>query len=47
MQVEDVNRLLSQYRQMQKMFKQFGGNKGKQSKKMRRMMPPGGFPGLK
>lgn len=46
MQVEDVNRLLSQYRQMQKMFKQFGGNKGKQSKKMRRMMPPGGFPGL-
>lgn len=40
MQVEDVNRLLSQYRQMQKMFKQFGGNKGKQSKKMRRMMPP-------
>ena len=47
MQVEDLNRLLSQYRQMQKMFKQFGGNKGKQSKKMRRMMPPGGFPGLK
>ena len=47
MQVEDVNRLLSQYRQMQKMFKQFGGNKGKQSKKMRRMMPPGGFPGIK
>ena len=47
MQVEDVNRLLSQYRQMQKMFKQFGGNKGKQSKKMRRMMPPGGFPGMK
>lgn len=47
MQVEDVNRLLSQYRQMQKMFKQFGGNKGKQSKKMRRMMPPGGFQGLK
>ena len=47
MQVEDVNRLLSQYRQVQKMFKQFGGNKGKQSKKMRRMMPPGGFQGLK
>ena len=46
MQVEDVNRLLSQYRQMQKMFKQLGGAKG--SKKMRRMMPnmPGGFPGM-
>ncbi|MBR0509123.1 MAG: signal recognition particle protein [Clostridia bacterium] len=44
MQVEDVNRLLSQYKQMQKMFKQFGGGS---KKKMRRMMPnmPGGFPG--
>ncbi|MBQ6420587.1 MAG: signal recognition particle protein [Clostridia bacterium] len=48
MQVEDVNRLLSQYKQMQKMFKQFGGgSKGGSKKKMRRMMPnmPGGFPG--
>ncbi len=27
--VEDVNRLLKQYEQMQKMFKQFGGKKGK------------------
>ena len=35
MQVEDVNRLLSQYRQMQKMFKQFSG---KSSKKMRKRM---------
>lgn len=35
MQVEDVNRLLAQYRQMQKMFKQFNG---KSSKKMRRRM---------
>ena len=35
MQVEDVNRLLAQYRQMQKMFKQFNG---KGSKKMRRKM---------
>ncbi len=35
MQIEDVNRLLSQYRQMQKMFKQFNG---KSSKKMRRRM---------
>ena len=46
MQVEDVNRLLKQYKQMQQMFKQFGGKPGK--KKMRRMMPggmPGGFPG--
>ena len=35
MQVEDVNRLLSQYRQMQNMFKQFNG---KTTKKMRRRM---------
>lgn len=55
MQVEDVNRLLSQYKQMQKMFKQFGAAGGKlNKKKMRRMMPggipgggmPGGFPGF-
>ena len=47
MQVEDVNRLLSQYKQMQKMFKQLNGNKGGMSKKrMRRMMPPGGFGGM-
>lgn len=39
MQVEDVNRLLAQFRQMKKMISQFGGNKGpKMSKKMRRMM---------
>lgn len=40
MQVEDVNRLLAQFKQMQKMVKQFGGGKGgpKMSKKMRRMM---------
>ena len=38
-QVEDVNKLLSQFKQMQKMMKQIGGNKGpKVSKKMRRMM---------
>lgn len=48
MQVEDVNRLLSQYRQMQKLFKQMNGKGG--SKKRRRRMPPmnfnnmGGFP---
>lgn len=41
MQVEDVNRLLKQYRDMQRMFKQFNG-KGMR-KKMRRMgqLPPG------
>ena len=38
-QVEDVNKLLAQFKQMQKMVKQIGGNKGpKVSKKMRRMM---------
>ena len=26
--IEDVNRLLSQFKQMQKMFKQFGGKRG-------------------
>ena len=37
--VEDVNKLLAQFKQMQKMFKQFSGNKGpKVSKKMRRLM---------
>lgn len=39
MQVEDVNKLLAQFRQMKKMISQFGGNKApKMSKKMRRMM---------
>lgn len=49
MKVEDVNRLLNQYRQMQKMYKQFSG-KGSR-KKMRRMQGGmgnmgnfGGFP---
>jgi signal recognition particle subunit SRP54 len=38
--VEDVNKLLAQFKQMQKMMKQFGGGKGgpKVSKKMRRLM---------
>lgn len=50
MQVEDVNKLLAQHRQMQKMFKQFSGKGSK--RKMRRMgmgMPGGmhgGFPGF-
>ena len=44
LQVEDVNKLLSQYRQMQKMFKQFSG---KSSKKMRkRMMNMTGMNGM-
>ena len=37
--VEDVNKLMSQFKQMQKMVKQVGGRKGpKVSKKMRRLM---------
>ena len=39
MQVEDVNKLLAQYKQMKKMLSQFGGKGGpKMSKKMQRMM---------
>lgn len=39
MKVEDVNKLLAQFKQMKKMISQFGGNKGPRvSKKMRRMM---------
>ncbi|MGI6744779.1 MAG: signal recognition particle protein [Acutalibacteraceae bacterium] len=48
MKVEDVNRLLNQYRQMQKVYKQFSGKSSK--KKMRRMQnsmgPMGGFGGF-
>ncbi len=48
MQVEDVNRLLAQYRQMQKMFKQMSGKGGKKKMKRKGMFPggmPSGFPG--
>lgn len=39
MKVEDVNKLLAQFKQMKKVVSQFGGNKGpRMSKKMRRMM---------
>lgn len=39
MQVEDVNKLLSQFKQMKKIIGRFGGKKGpKMNKKMRRMM---------
>ena len=51
MQVEDVNRLLSQYSQMQKMFKQMNGKSSKKMQKRMRNMPGmmngfgnGGFP---
>ena len=40
MQVEDVNRLLNQYRQMQKMFKQM--NSGSMKRKLKRMGITGG-----
>ena len=40
MQVEDVNRLLNQYRQMQKMFKQFNSKGFK--RKMKQMSGFGG-----
>lgn len=43
-QVEDVNRLLAQYKQMKKMFKQFSGKTG--SKKKRRQMNMGGMGGF-
>jgi len=44
--VEDVNRLLKQYREMQKMFKSMTGGKGSGKKKRRMGMPGmgGGFP---
>ena len=41
MKVEDVNRLLNQFKQTQKMMKQFGGGKGKRRKMM---MPPPNMP---
>ena len=47
MQVEDVNRLLAQYRQMQKMFKAMTGKGSKKKmKRMQGMMGGGGFPGM-
>ena len=46
--VEDVNRLMAQYVQMKKMFKQMNSKGGK--RKFARGgfpgMPPGGFPGM-
>ncbi|MCR5149806.1 MAG: signal recognition particle protein [Clostridiales bacterium] len=39
--VEDVNKLLAQYRNMQKMFKSFTGKKGKRRRKGRLQLPAG------
>ena len=45
-QVQDINRLLKQFTQMQKMMKKMsGGGMSKMMKKMKGMMPPGGFGG--
>ena len=41
--IQDVNRLLKQFTQMQKMMKKMsGGGMGKMMNKMKGMMPPGG-----
>ncbi len=46
MQVEDVNRLLNQFRSMQKLYKQLNGKGSKKMmKRMQRMGMGGGFPG--
>lgn len=41
--IEDVNRLLNQFRQMQKMFKQIGGKKGGKRRRKQKMRLPAGF----
>ena len=41
--IEDVNRLLNQFRQMQKMFKQMGGKKGGKRRRKQRLRLPQGF----
>ncbi len=41
--IEDVNRLLSQFKQMQKMFKQMGGKKGGKRRRKQRFQMPKGF----
>lgn len=48
MKVEDVNRLLKQFEQMQKLMKQFGGRNGKgKRRRIPNMGALGGFPPLK
>lgn len=45
-QIQDVNRLLKQFTQMQKMMKKMsGGGAKKMMRQMQNMMPPGGGPG--
>ncbi len=44
--VEEVNRLLKQYEQMKKMFKQLGGKVGKKGRRMKPGRFPGGFSGM-
>ena len=44
LKVEDVNRLLNQYRQIQKVYKQLNGNGSK--KMMKRMQKMGGMQGM-
>jgi len=41
--VEDVNKLLNQFKQMQKMFKQLGGKKGGKRRRKQRFQMPAGF----
>ena len=41
--IEEVNRLLAQFRQMQKMFKQFGGKKGGKRRRKSSFRMPKGF----
>ncbi len=41
--IEDVNRLLSQFKQMQKMFKQMGGKKGGKRRRKQSFRMPKGF----
>jgi signal recognition particle subunit SRP54 len=46
-EIEDVNRLLKQFTQMQKMMKKMsGGGAHKMMRQMRNMMPPGGMGGM-
>lgn len=41
--IEDVNKLLSQFKQMQKMFKQMGGKRGGKRRRKQRFQMPAGF----
>ncbi len=41
--IEEVNKLLNQFRQMQKMFKQIGGNRGGKRRRKQKFRMPAGF----